>query len=113
MKIFKVLLFPLVLAGLWALLAFRSPTTTYHLAPLLIAAAVPFAYRNAGGKSTRVLFGIAVLAGLGTFALAGLLAAGGALAGPSLLSNGGAMLESAVAAAAGTVVGFAAALLPG
>jgi|SRR5665811_254021 len=113
MKISKVLLFPLVLAALWALLAFRSPTTTYHLAPLLVVVVVPFAYRNAGGVSGRAVVGLALAAGLGTVALAGILAATGALDGPSLLPTGGALLEAAVGAAAGAVLGLTAALLPG
>ena len=112
MKVSKVIAFPLLLAGLWALLAFLSPTTTYHLAPLLVAAAVPFAYRSAGGASRRLVMALAAGGGVATLVLAGVLAAGGAMEGPSLLPTGGALLEAAVGVAAGAVLGLAATLLP-
>lgn len=99
------------LAALWLILAVISPGTTYHLAPLLVAATPPVAEvtKNPGesaspGRATAVGGGLALLVAL-------LLWIAGALEGPSLLPLGGAVLESVVFAVAGAIGGWLAALI--
>ena len=96
---------------LWAVLAAIQPSTTYHLAPLLVAVIVPVVYRMQGrSRSTGIWL---ALAGVGWAVTAtSLLAVSGLLEGPSLLPFGGAFLESLVAAGAGGAVGLVAAVWP-
>lgn len=103
-------LYGLGLTVLWVLLAAANESTTYHLAPLLIAVAVPVG----AALSDRIdLRGAAMAASVGlALALAGtvFLAPADRLAGPSLLPVGGAVLEAVVFAATGTIGGLAFAL---
>jgi len=96
------------LAVLWAILAVISPTTTYHLAPLLVAGAP--AVLDAADEQRDSTRRVLALAAAGT-ALAliatGILAIADALQGPSLLPSGGAVLESIVFSLIGGVVGVA------
>lgn len=105
---------PIGLALLWAALAVRQPTVTYHLAPALVAAAVPATYGDQGGvrPSRR---GSLLLAGAGVgvaLVVTAVLSAVDALRGPSLLPVGGAALESAVFAVAGGLGRAVSALWP-
>ncbi len=90
-------------AGLWVIVALVRAGTTFHLAPLIVAVAGVGSHlgRDVTGRDpwTGVLAGTtAALTGTG------LLAAAGRLDGPSLLPVGGAVAESLVAAALGTLV---------
>ena len=99
-------------ALLWAVLAAIRPGTTFHLAPLLVAGAVPWVHRvQAGAPPLNVLRPAAVGLGLaaGTSIL---LAMAGWLDGPSLLPFGGALEESLVGALVGSLAGLAIAAMP-
>lgn len=104
-----VLGFAFGLAVLWSVLALVRPSTTFHLAPFLVAATPGLFSRFDGpsGVSVRLL---AALHGL-TITLAltatGVLAVAGGLMGPSLLPFGGAALESIVGSVAGGLLGLA------
>lgn len=89
-------------AALWILLAAWRPTTTWHLAPAVVAAAPLVSTSSGFPQLVRVAGGLGLAVGV---ALA--LAASGAMRGPSLLPVGGPLLESVVAAVSGTVVGLA------
>jgi len=92
-------------AALWAMVASSSPTTTFHLAPAIIAA-WPAA---TGRRRTR----LPALAALG-FVLAGAttmaLWSAGWLQGPSLLPIGGPITESLIGVAFGVGIGSALAM---
>ncbi len=97
---------------LWAVLAAIQPSTTYHLAPLLVAVILPVVYRMQDGRSRST--GIwRALAGVGlAVAATSLLAVAGLLEGPSLLPFGGAFIESLVGAGAGGAVGLVVSVWP-
>lgn len=84
----------------WIALAVFRPTTTYHLAPLIVAAWPAVGERTMERAITLSIVGFAVAS-----ATTGLLSVTGSLQGPSLLPWGGPALESLVSAAAGMVIG--------
>lgn len=90
------------LAVVWAVAAAVRPTTTFHLAPVLVAGAVPFLagrWRPPLGILAAVVgaaIATATAIALGLFDL---------LQGPSLLPYGGALLEALVFALIGSVAG--------
>ena len=88
-------------AVLWTILAIVSPTTTYHLAPAIVAGVGPVIAPRRAFVSSAATLALA----LGT---TGLLSSLDALAGESLLPVGGAVFESAVAAFGGVAIGFVA-----
>ena len=99
----------LVAASVWIALALRTPTNTYHFAPLIVALALPVASRSAPreqlGRLTKVFIGsaggvVAALIGLG-------LAWTGNLEGPSLWDENGALTEVLVFSLGGVMVGNA------
>jgi hypothetical protein len=95
----------LTMAGfalVWALAAIVSDGTTFHLAPIIVAAVPAMSWT--GRRSTGLLIGVG-----GAVAIAVLLALGGRLGGPSLLPFGGALLESVAGAFVGGLVGTVAA----
>lgn len=95
------------LALLWAVLAAVRPGTTFHLAPLLVAGAVPWLQRVEDRPARPVAFRLAVV-GIGIAAGASvLLAIAGWLEGPTLLPFGGALEESLVGAIIGGLAGLA------
>lgn len=89
-------------AALWALLAVSSPTTTFHVAPAVVAGVGTL--RPPGRERRRATAATVALAAVTIAALD----AAGALAGPSLLPVGGPVLEAVVVAIAGVVVGWVA-----
>ncbi|MFQ5967811.1 MAG: hypothetical protein ACE5MI_09385 [Acidimicrobiia bacterium] len=96
------------LSVLWAVLALLRPTVTYHLAPVIVAAAVPWTFvaehRRQATQQDRLIMvavGLAVAAATTT-----LLAVAGLLDGPSLLPIGGAALESYAGALVGGLLGL-------
>ncbi len=91
----------LFLAAIWGIAAALNPMATYHLAPLLIVGAVPFAARDLEGKTMPILIGLAIA--LGTTLI---IAAFGLLRGPSLLPTGGALLEAIALTTGAVVVGL-------
>lgn len=88
-------------AVIWVIAAAISPTTTFHLAPVIVSAWPAVAVRRrADGPAaslTGLVVAVAVTLGL---SLAGLLR------GPSLLTSVGPAAESAIGAALGTLVGL-------
>lgn len=85
-------------AAVWIVAAAITPDVTYHLAPVIVAAA-PLSARDRL-PATWPLFAFAF-----TAALALGLAVFDLLQGPSLLPVGGALFESVVGALAGAVIG--------
>lgn len=88
----------------WIVLAVRSPTTTYHVAPLLITVAPLWVVRRTAAHSraqalTWVAVGVAIAA-----ATTLLLAVTGNLRGPTVTGSRAAPSEAFVAAAFGAVL---------
>ncbi|MGH3437991.1 MAG: hypothetical protein ACRDRN_16190 [Sciscionella sp.] len=99
----------LVLAAVWLLLALKDPSTTYHLAPLLVAVAWPLTrrWRTRSALPARSALGAATggaAVALGTTAL---LASQHALTGPTLSGSGDALIETLIAIVVGAAIGGA------
>jgi hypothetical protein len=96
------------LAALWLALGLASNGTTYHLAPLLVAA-IPatLAALDGPGLAASRLIGLVGVGAIGALAVTALLSATGNLDGPSLLPFGGAALESVVFAGLGALAALA------
>lgn len=96
------------LAVIWAIGAAVQPTSTYHLAPLLVAGMVPGvtgAARNAElFSATAIGAGLALGTGV-------LLSALNLLRGPTLLPYGGALAEAVTFAVIGAAGGAVIAIL--
>jgi uncharacterized membrane protein len=73
--------------------------TTFHLAPVIVAAASPISFPARRVRASLVGTTIATAAAM-------LLAVVGRMAGPSLLPIGGALLESVLGALLGGVIGL-------
>lgn len=104
----RLLYLSLGLGGLWILLAFNNPATTYHLGPPLVAVAVPLSHRSAGsGPLSNAAAAGAAVSGLANalFATA-ILAFNDRLLGGSWLPFGDATVEAIVFSVAGAVAGF-------
>lgn len=96
------------LAAVWLAAAGWHPTTTYHLAPILIVAVGPLMlWSSKGGLLRTTLTGTIVASGSAL-----LLAALDLLRGPSLLPTGGALAESLVFAAGTALVMVVVAAVP-
>jgi glutaredoxin len=92
----------------WVLLAARSPTNTYHLAPLLVAAAAAVTHRGltqAPVRSRRAI-GLAVSGLVIAWVTTAVLAWRGMLAGPDVTGGHGAVVESVLLALLGSVLGW-------
>ena len=100
------------LALIWIVAAGIQPTTTYHLAPLLVAATLPFALVSEEPQiGTRgIITAAAAGAGL-ALGVTGVLTATEWLRGPSLLPFGGGTVESVTLALVGGALGLLLALL--
>jgi glutaredoxin-like protein len=96
------------LALLWVLLAVRTPTTTYHLAPLLVAAAAPvtsrWLTRTPASPRPAAVLAVTSLAitGMATAALTWQ----GLLAGPDITGRAAPAVEAALLAVVGAVLGW-------
>ena len=96
------LLAGLGLAAVWVLAAALRPTSTFHLAPILIAGIVPLLGKKVGLRHRAVT--VAGFVGLSIVAASSvILALFDLLRGPSLLPFGDAFVE-AIVFAAGTAV---------
>ncbi len=93
------LIAPVGFAMLWAVLGLAAQDVTFHLAPLIVAAAAPVPSRHR--RLAWAAVGLALAVGV-----AMLLAVAGAMTGPSLVPFGGALLESMMLAVAGAGVGL-------
>lgn len=97
-------------ALLWGVLAWNSPSTTYHIAPLIVAAAVPGILVMADEKvPTRMLALAGVAGGLLALLTTAALGVSDRLIGPSLLPFGGAVTEAFLFTLAAGLVAVAAA----
>lgn len=98
------------LGAVWAVAAALRPETTYHLAPLLVAATLPFVL-VAEQPSLGLRGTLAGAAGGTAVAFIATAALGFAdlLRGPSLLPFGGAVVESVIFSVVGGVLGLVAA----
>ncbi|MDH3426679.1 MAG: hypothetical protein OEM22_08440 [Acidimicrobiia bacterium] len=103
-----------LLAGLWVVLAFIRPESTFHLAPILVGVGFPLGHRLRIRQPLTA--GQAIATGIGSainLAIAiGILTWADKLRGPSLLSFGGAITEAVVFGAVSAVVGAVFAALP-
>jgi hypothetical protein len=109
----KGLLYGLGLAALWVVVALISSTTTYHLAPLIVAG-TPAIVDSLEGGSSMARLGLLTAAGLAlalALAVTGILSLSGNLDGPSLLPTGGAVVESVLFAFTGGLLGLIGAAL--
>jgi hypothetical protein len=100
----------LLSAVVWALLAARTPTTTYHVVPLIVASAWPAIDGSVGAGLTQRR---SVNAALGGFVLATataiILGVKGDLDGPTLWATQGTvavLVEHVTVAAVGAISGF-------
>jgi hypothetical protein len=96
-----------LLAVLWVVVALIRPTSTFHLAPFLIAAAPPVLFTLEGGSRTNRATVLRLAAGGMALALAATLvvAVVGAMQGPAFEGFSGPLVEAVVFSAAGTAVG--------
>jgi glutaredoxin len=104
-------LLALLVAVVWFGLATTHPATTYHVAPLLVAAAWPLGRRWRAGSALPLTGALVPVAGGALVALATtlVLTVRHALVGPTLLGPGSALAETLIA----TVVGAGLGLLAG
>ncbi len=94
------------LGVIWGVLATLNPTSTYHLAPLLVAASPP-ALAGLGGVEERRDLGLLAAMGTGLAVVFSVgLSAAGSLNGPSLLPVGGPAVESFVFGVAGGLAAY-------
>ena len=109
------LLWTAVVTLVWMVLAVWRPSTTWHLAPLLIAAAWPWVVgqdQSPGDRSSRRRVVAAGGAGFATAALTtAALAATGHLQGPTWTGSGSPMVEALLLAATGSLLATAAGLV--
>lgn len=93
--------------AIWVALATANPSTTYHFAPALVAAAWPVGRRLRAGQALPPPVAMVTALGGAVLALAAtaLLAATGSLTGPALFGLPDAMTESLVGVTIGTVAG--------
>lgn len=104
----RALMWSALLAGLWVAVALIRPTSTFHLAPFLIAAAPPVLFtldRDTRADWTTV-FRLAAAGMALALAATFVVAAGGAMQGPAFEGFSGPLVEAAVFAAVGTAVGI-------
>lgn len=104
--------FTIVAAAGWVALAVSTPTTTYHFAPTVVAAAWPVARRPRAGHRLSKRAVAATVGGGAAVALAVTvaLASADALAGPTFFGTDGAVVETLVMAGVGVVIGLVFAL---
>jgi hypothetical protein len=96
------------MAVLWFALAVANPTTTYHFAPVIVAAAWPVGRRLRTGRALRVIPTVATALGGGLLALAmtTLLSHRDALAGPALFGLPSGLVETVAGTALGVLIGI-------
>ncbi len=95
----------LLLSAVWLVAAAFRPTATFHLAPILIAGAVPILGRGATVPRQTIIVATLIGAAVATLA-AVILTAFDLLRGPTLLPYGGAFAEAISFALLGAAVGL-------
>ena len=98
----------LLTSVVWLTLAWRSPSSTYHFAPLIAAGVGPYAAKSIAGRQqvTTALLISAISAAVVIAAIV-VMAIGDRMQGPSFWSEDGALLEAVLFAAAGAAIGMA------
>lgn len=91
----------ILFALLWVAIVIARPTTTFHLAPLIVAMWPGVTESESRRAATLSAIGFVIAAGT-TLALS----AAGLLRGPTLLPWGGPAVESLLATAIGGVIGL-------
>lgn len=101
------------LALLWLAVAFLRSGTTFHLAPILVAAALPVAVAyDARDQTSMQDLVVASVVGLAiAFVATLILTLADEMTGPSLLPSGGAVTEAVVFSLTGAIGGFVIATL--
>lgn len=96
------------LALIWVLLAVRTPTTTYHLAPLLVAAAAAVTRRwlTRTPVPPRPATALAVTGLAITWTVTAVLTWQGLLAGPDITGRAAPVVEAVLLAGVGAVLGW-------
>jgi hypothetical protein len=98
----------LLTSVLWLALAWRSPSSTFHFAPLIVAGVGPYTAKAIAGRqqvTTALLISAVSLAVvIGAIAV---MTIGDRMQGPSFWSEDGAPLEAVLFAAAGAAIGIA------
>jgi hypothetical protein len=89
----------------WTLLAIRSPTLTYHFAPLMAAAITPLWSRRNRRQSLAAASRLGVASFGAVSALGVVLWATDNLRGPTLWESDGSLIEVVIFAAVGALVG--------
>ena len=104
----RVLVWSATLAGLWVAVAVMRPTSTFHLAPFLIAAAPPVLFTLNGDIRVDRTTVLRLAAGGMALALTATVAVVvvGAMQGPAFEGFSGPLVEAVVFTAAGTAVGI-------
>lgn len=98
----------LAAAILWIVLAWRTPTSTYHFAPIVVVLAGPFVVRQRTSHRPLVqaakIVGISVMVAVAALVL---LALATKMEGPTFWSDDGAPLEAALFTAASALAAVA------
>ncbi len=109
------LIWTLVVAVVWSALVVWRPTTTWHLAPLILASAWPWVVGQdsaSGDRSARSRIMLAGGAGLSAaVALTGVLSASGRLDGPTWTGSGTSVTEALLLSVGGAVIATTVGLL--
>ena len=109
------LIWTLVVAVVWSVLVFWRPTTTWHLAPLILASAWPWVVGQdsaSGDHSARSRIMLAGGAGLSAAAaLTGALSASGRLDGPTWTGSGTPVIEALLLSIGGAAIATTVGLL--
>ena len=109
------LIWTLTVAVVWSLLVVWRPTTTWHLAPLILAATWPWVVgqdATARDPSARRRIVLAAGGGLGVaWTLTAVMTLAGRLSGPTWTGSGSPVVESLLLALCGSVIAMAMGLL--
>ncbi len=109
------LIWTLVVAVAWSVLVVWRPTTTWHLAPLILASAWPWVVGQdsaSGDHSARSRIMLAGGAGLSAaLALTGVLSASGRLDGPTWTGSGTPVIEALLLSVGGAAIATTVGLL--
>lgn len=96
-----------VVSALWGFLAWRTPTSTYHFAPLIAAAVGPYVAKAKDGPLSRhPSVVITLVSGAVALATIAVLALADRLRGPTFWSEGGAATEAVLFTVLGSLIGF-------
>lgn len=103
----RALVWGALLAGLWVVVALIRPTSTFHLAPLLIAGAPPvlFGLDNPDRPISESVLRIGVASFAMALAASGVVAAIGAMQGPAFEAFPSPLIEAVVFSVLGSVAG--------